>query len=256
MGWRVQATDRQTLGARRVLDEGRACCAAGVADACCGVSSGGDSPQTRSALWPAGYKPALNPLEPKTVSRSQPRGFPTLLPILCQPNRGREAPAKGQTLLAEAGTRGGGRGALCCPGRQVQSRPDTGVASHPDPFAQNTRHMKQGGFPPAVTEPTGSSGEAASPRSGRSGGPGRGQHATQIHEGPTSPDKPLGRVLRGSAWAMRPRQGAPHLRPSAATFCRPAPPSAPATGSISEQGGGRELGMPPLPTRAPSGPAP
>lgn len=168
MGWRVQATDRQTLGARRVLDEGRACCAAGVADACCGVSSGGDSPQTRSALWPAGCKPALNPLEPKTVSRSQPRGFPTLLPILCQPNRGREAPAKGQTLLAEAGTRGGGRGVLCCPGRQVQSRPDTGVASHPDPFAQNTRHTKQGGFPPAVTEPTGSSGEAASPRSGRS----------------------------------------------------------------------------------------
>lgn len=130
--------------------------------------SGGDSPQTRSALWPAGYKPALNPLEPKTVSCSQPRGFPTLLPILCQPNRGREAPAKGQTLLAEAGTRGGGRGVLCCPGRQVQSRPDTGVASHPDPFAQNTRHMKQGGFPLAVTEPTGSSGEAASPRSGRS----------------------------------------------------------------------------------------
>lgn len=164
MGWRVQATDRQTLGARRVLDEGRACCAAGVADA---------SPLRRgfptNAVGPfAGCKPALNPLEPKTVSRSQPRGFPTLLPILCQPNRGREAPAKGQTLLAEAGTRGRGRGALCCPGRQVQSRPDTGVASHPDPFAQNTRHMKQGGFPPAVTEPTGSSGEAASPRSGRS----------------------------------------------------------------------------------------
>lgn len=263
LGWRVQATDRQTLGARRVLDEGRACCAAGVADACCGARA---SPLRRG--FPTN---AVGPLARGLQTRTEPprteNGF--TLPAEGLPNAASHPlPAEprprsaGQGSDAARGGRHAGRG----PGRPLLPRQAGPVpAGHGGRFSSRpfrpkyTSHEARW-FPSSGDGANGQQWEGgfSQKRTQRpeGGGPGRGQHATQIHEGPASPDKPLGRVLRGSAWAMRPRQGAPHLRPSAATFRWPAPPSAPATGSISEQGGGRELGMPPLPTRAPSGPAP
>lgn len=263
LGWRVQATDRQTLGARRVLDEGRACCAAGVADACCGACA---SPLRRG--FPTN---AVGPLARGLQTRTEPprteNGF--TLPAEGLPNAASHPlPAEprprsaGQESDAARGGRHAGRG----PGRPLLPRQAGPVpAGHGGRFSSRpfrpkyTSHEARW-FPSSGDGANGQQwgGGFSQKRTQRpeGGGPGRGQHATQIHEGPASPDKPLGRVLRGSVWAMRPRQGAPHLRPSATTFCQPAPPSAPATGSISEQGGGRELGMPPLPTRAPSGPAP